>query len=339
LRPINEKAVELSNIALNRFRKNPLVSVVPKVDVSTLDVSVKSEHGRLREVVVSPPTYLDWDCGCPINEKEKANAAKGIMPDRYIAVTEWTVFVQALLRQDVKVIIIEPQPHLLEATYTRDPAVVIDEKLIIGRMHADIRKPETALYANGGIQAPEGFNITLEGGNAVLGKDCVYLGVGDRTTLEGALWLQEVLGTSREVIPLKLKKGVLHLDCVFEPYNTAPSHLLLDRKAFDNDGRFHLADLRNLQYSGWSHLFSFKGISEIAKRFKRQIAIQHSERNRLVPNILKVHPKLAFVHDLPGRIKRRFGYDMNVIHVPSGEVGKGDGSHRCSSMPLVRDDD
>jgi len=169
----------------------------------------------------------------------------------------------------------------------------------------------------------------------------VYLGVGARTTLEGALWLQDVLGTSREVIPLRLKKDVLHLDCVFEPYNAKPSHILLDRKAFDNDGKFSLADLRRLKYLGGSRMLSFKGLSEIVKRFKRHIVLQHSERNRLVPNILKVSPHLAFANDLPGRVKHRFGlgHGIEVVHVPSGEVGIGDGSHRCGSMPVMREKD
>jgi N-dimethylarginine dimethylaminohydrolase len=326
---------------LSWLKSSPLVEIREHVDVTKEPrISVHNENGRLRKVVVLPPPYLDWDCACPINEKEKANAKKGIMPDRFKATQEWGAFVANLIAQDVKVVILQPKPHLLEATYTRDPAFVVDSKLFIGSMHADVRKPETGLYVNGGISAPQGHNITIEGGNVVLGKDCVFVGVGDRTTLEGALWLQNWLGTSRQVIPLKLKQGVLHLDCVFGPHdshNKHPGRLILDKKAFVGNGGFSALDMRNIQYQAGYTLPSLKGLEEATKRYAKVTNLKHSERNKLVPNMVMVRPNLAIANFLPDRVKSVLDSFMKVIVLPFGELALGDGSYRCATMPLVRE--
>jgi len=340
LRSIDTRAVALTRLQLRKLSRDPLVEVVDHVDVSKKKISVSNENGRLQSVVVSPPPYLDWDCSCPINEKEKANSEKGIMPNRFDATVEWGHFVTSLIAQGVKVTIVKPKPHMLEATYTRDPAFVVDGKLFIGSMHADVRKPETGVYINGGISAPKGQNIIIEGGNVVLGKDCVFVGVGDRTTVEGVLWLQNWLGTSREVIPLKLNKGVLHLDCVFGPHdsrNNHPNHLILDKKAFKNEGRFTREEMSNLQYPAENFAPFFKGLPEAIKRYPKQIVLKHPERGKLVPNMVMVHPELAIANHLPDRVKDIIGKFMNVIILPFGQLALGDGSYRCATMPLLRD--
>jgi N-dimethylarginine dimethylaminohydrolase len=76
------------------------------------------------------------------------------------------------------------------------------------------RFPEEKWIA-GAIKPPQG--VFIEGGNVILGKDEVFLGIGDRTNREAAEWLHGQLGTGKQVVPFLLKPGVLHLDCAFCP--------------------------------------------------------------------------------------------------------------------------
>jgi N-dimethylarginine dimethylaminohydrolase len=340
LRNPDKKAIARSRQIIQNLRRHPMVEVVGCLDISRQKrIYVPNENGTLRRVVVSPPPYLDWDSCNPINEKEKLNSEPGLMPDRHAATAEWGAFVANLVAQGVKVIIIKPKPHLLEFTYTRDAAFVVDRQIFIGSMHAQVRKPEIKCYVNGGVVPPANQNITIEGGNVVLGKDCVFVGVGDRTTIEGANWLQEQLGTSREVIPLQLKKGILHLDCVFGPHypkNPHSSHLIFDPKAFEKDGKISKKTITGAKYYPSKPLSNI-GLPGTLRMHGKLIPLKRGERGMLVPNMVAINPELAIANYLPDRIKGVIGRFMKVIVLPFGELAKGDGSYRCATMPLLRE--
>lgn len=159
-------------------------------------------------VVMSLPTYLDW--ADPINNVE----AEGVKPDRFLAVMEHILFIQALVSQGLYVLLLRPRPDCPEMVYTRDVMGVLGDKVLRGNMVAAIRQREHALIQNAIIPPSE---VQLEYGNYFIDKEkgIILLGIGDRTNMEAAEWLQSLAGTDYNVLPFRLKNGVLHKDCAW----------------------------------------------------------------------------------------------------------------------------
>ncbi len=55
----------------------------------------------------------------------------------------------------------------------------------------------------------------VEGGDLILDRDILYIGMGEQTEPKGVRWLEDHLRDRLEVQPLQLKSGFLHLDVVF----------------------------------------------------------------------------------------------------------------------------
>jgi len=212
------------------------IELVEKLDVSKRKINVTHEQAPIKEIVMSVPTYLDWDADNPICEGEKNNYLN--KPDRLLAVQQHGEFIRLMLSCGIKVIVLKPSKKRLEGVYTRDIGFVIGSSFF----HANLSQP--ARFAEemtvvGGIKPPS--SVKIEGGNVILDKDFVFLGLGSRTNQNAAYWLQEAIGTEREVISLRLKKHILHLDCAFLPMQKQgikEGFAIIDAKAFSNSKDF-----------------------------------------------------------------------------------------------------
>lgn len=314
-RPPDNKAVRYikQRIETYKGRHQPLVEVAGSFDASKHIVECKSEDGKLKGAAMSPPDGLDWDNGHPLNEKE-AHSKK---PDRFLASQQWVGLVDILLKHGVQLTILYPNGK--EGVYTRDVAFVIDEKLFVSNLKEPIRQPEQKLIRGGILPPPE---VIIEGGNVILGNgDSVFLGVeGDgRTNREAVEWLQGELGGRREVIPIKLQPGVLHLDCAFCPLekkgNGTPSALVYT-EAFANP----------------------KDVELIAKRYPNFLHLTYGEYDNLGLNMLKLDRQTVIVHhahERIGRLLKKEGY--GAIRYDYSELILGGGSYRCTFMPFLRE--
>lgn len=312
-RPIDNKAVEYTRNKLEIYKKLPLVEVAHSFCTGRHEIACKSEDGRLKSAVMSPPTYLDW--AVPINEKE-AHSKK---PGRLRATQQWFGLVDILLKHGVRVAILEPDFSRKEGVYTRDVAFAIDGRLFAANLKEPVRKGEQKLVEGATAPPPEAI---IEGGNVILGNgDSVFLGVGGegRTNLLAAEWLQGQLGTKREVVPIMLKPGVLHLDCAFCPLEkngNAPTSALVYSGAFENP----------------------KDLEMISKRYPNVLELSHAEYDSLGLNVFKLDRRTVIVHNASERIAkllRQLG--IEVIRYDYSEIIKGGGSYRCTFMPIQRE--
>ena len=95
--------------------------------------------------------------------------------------------------------------------FTRDLAFVIGNKFFISNMKKENRKKAIngwnkiieQINPQDIVNVPS--NIFLEGGDVIVDDKTVYVGISERTTMEGVKFLKETLGNEYQVIPLKLE--------------------------------------------------------------------------------------------------------------------------------------
>lgn len=322
LRPPDERAMAETERVIERLGNNykGKFSVVDRLDVSGNRVSVVSDCAPIREVVVSLPRDLDWDLKKPLNGQEAINS--GNKPDRHIAVLQHERFIDELLRHGICVKLIRPDANCLEGVYTRDIAFGIGGRIIAANMVSEARWPEQDKII-GGIKPPA--EAKIEGGNVIVDGNFVFVGVGDRTNMVAVEWLQNLLGTEREVVPMRLKrttakkKGVLHLDCCFLPIeqsNGAPGKALINRHDF--------VDARELAL-----------IDRIYGEVKQ---IDMTEVPMLGLNAPCIGDRIRMVSShAPKTMETLRVWGYRIIPVNMSEIIKAEGAARCSTMPLVQE--
>jgi len=313
LRAPDRRAVAFTRRMLEELELHPKAKVVEVFDASQSKVSCPSEDGKLKAVVMSPPTYLDWK-GEGINSHEKEFMGK--KPDRLMAVAQHFGLMKKLLSRGIKVTIVKPANEMLEGVFTRDVVFVIDHQAFQSNLKMEERKMEESRVTGGIVPEKE---VVIEGGNVILGKGVAFLGVGDRTTENAVEWLQWKLGSSRQVIPLHLKEGVLHLDCAFCPIeerNGKPGAALVYPGAFEKKEELALI---NSMYG------SVKTVPE-------------AEYSMLGPNVLKLDKTSAIVNPSAVKVAGELGkLGVDVIMHGYGEIIKGGGAYRCTYAAIERE--
>lgn len=136
-------------------------------------------------------------------------------PDYFLAVKQHEEYVKTLKMLDLKVTELDALTGFPDAHFVEDVAVLTPELAIITRPGAPSRRGEIItiaptlrnMFSTASINAPG----TLDGGDVlILGKN-VYVGISNRTNMEGAEQLESLLSTfgySTHQIPLP---GGLHL--------------------------------------------------------------------------------------------------------------------------------
>ncbi|MCX6769223.1 MAG: arginine deiminase family protein [Candidatus Micrarchaeota archaeon] len=313
LRQIDKKAVEFTKLMLDELAFHPKITIVEKFDAGKAKVDCRSEDGKLKSVVMSPPTYLDW-AGSGINKNEEL--FKDNKPDRYKAAVQHFGLIMKLVERGISVTIIKPGKDMLEGVFTRDIMFAIDGKIYFSNLKKKERQPEEKSIV-GGVK-PES-EVTIEGGNVVLSKDVVFLGIGDRTTPNAAEWLRGQVGSARKVIPIVLKPGILHLDCAFCPLeerNGKPGAALIYPQAFEN-----AADIALLN-----------------RMYGKIEAVGESEYEMLGPNVLKLDKGTSIANQEAkgiAQMLKKFGID--VITHNYGEIIKAGGAYRCTYAAVERE--
>jgi N-dimethylarginine dimethylaminohydrolase len=175
-----------------------------------------SESGELlRVALASPACYRQT---APINRRQEREALQRPV-DRDRLLDEHLGLRQALLAAGVDVVDVDPHPDLPYLLNIRDPVVVIGSELVQFQMGEPLRQAEPAwVAAQLGVQpdatpALARTGATLEGGDVFQVGGALLVGVSQRTTSEGAVAQLGHLG--REIHPVELATGVLHLDTVF----------------------------------------------------------------------------------------------------------------------------
>lgn len=211
----------------------------------------------------------------------------------------------------------------------RDIGVTIGEKFLICNMAKSSRRYEAAgifkhiLSMHGPepvILIPPAPDALLEGGDIIVDKEHIFVGLTQRTNQKGVAFLKETFEPEFKVVsvPCKSFSGeneVLHLDCVFNPVGS--DHALIYPAGF--------------QYVPESITDSYK-----------LIEITTSEQQALATNILSIDKSTVVNRDHPeckrvNELMRKAGIKVHTIAFNAAPSTGG--SFRCCTLPLHREYD
>ena len=304
-----------------------------------MDIFVKSETGRLREVVLGLP-----DSNGPVpklretfDAKSYESVLKGIYPKQEDITREMNAFEAVLLKYGVKVY----RPELVKncnQIFARDVGFVIDDKIIVSNVIPDRQEEIDAydpIYRQ--IHYKQIYNLPeavhVEGGDVVLYNGVVFVGqyafedypdVKTARTNRLALDYLRTIFPSKTIIPLNLRKsdtdpyeGILHLDCTFMPVGR--------NKCIIYKGGF-------LNPRDADHLVEMFGKDNVFE-------ITREEMYWMNTNIFSISEDVVVVEEhftrLADHLRNVWG--MTVETVPYREISKMGGLLRCSTLPLRRD--
>lgn len=288
-----------------------------------MDVFVDSETAPLRSVIVGYPDNFLQVVPEIINETQRKFYDSPDAPTAEAVTAQLNGFIDVLRARDIEVLQPHPLPYIPDQMMTRDIGVVIGDTFVVTTMAAKSRRHEWRGYAHLFERFPEHVKIlfgpedlVLEGGDVIVDRGKVFVGIGQRTTLAGAAWLMQLV-PDHEIVPITLRglhhgEDVLHLDCSFLP----------------------VGDGHALIYPG--------GMREIPASVRDTydlIEVTREEQQRLGTNVLSLDPSTVISQPTSTRINAELRErGIEVIEVPYSEPPKTGGSFRCCTLPLHRAD-
>ena len=284
-------------------------------------VWVDSETGRLRSVIIGYPDSFVMPA--PINRKQTIyHNGHPQRPTREGLRAEFDRFRAALESCGVEVLHPKPVQNVPDQLTPRDIGFVIGDTFVVASMATACRRDEWRGIRGIIDQIPESNllwtppGIVLEGGDVVIDRDRLYVGLSERTTRAGYEFLRERFSDRFEVEPVRLKQlhhdeDVLHMDCAFQPVG--------DRHALIYPDGFH-------EIPG-----------SVRERYE-WIEVSKDEQFELATNVLSVSPTAVICRRVAGTVNDRLrDAGLEVIELTFDETPKSGGSFRCASLPLRRD--
>lgn len=277
------------------------------------------ETGKLVEVILGYPDNFYADPDMIISQTMAETYSTGNKPTSERAKPEFDNFKKTMEERGVSVY--QPSPYEVTDQLTpRDIGFVIGKTFFVSNMATDARRKEW-----NGIQyliklfpkvvwVPE--SIVIEGGDIVVDKGFVFVGISQRTTENGFKWLKTQLENSGfTIIPVYLKslgqgEHVLHLDCAFVPV-------------------------------GEKHALIYpKGMQEVPTEILDNydlIEVTKEEQSDLATNVLSISPACIVIRHTATRINEVLSnLGIEVIPIKFDEAPKTGGSFRCCTLPLIR---
>ncbi|MCA0971460.1 hypothetical protein LCM20_12715 [Halobacillus litoralis] len=273
-------------------------------------IGCTTEFQPLKSVIVAPPTYMRIES--IMNETQKHFKKANI--DQALATEQHQSFIRIMREHHIEVIELSSDPELNEQVFTRDIGFTIGNHLYLGVMDEPLRKKEPALLKDWAtlhtVPFEELTHGTIEGGDVVMDGSTVWVGRSGRTTKAA---IEELKKRVEEfnVEEVKLKEGVLHLDCAF--------NVLDESTAIVYPPAFHEEDVQRI-----------KG------KFTT-IEVTEEEYFTLGPNVLSIGNRKIISLEQNKRVNQKLREKgFHVIEIDFSEIIKSGGSFRCCSLPLYR---
>jgi N-dimethylarginine dimethylaminohydrolase len=273
----------------------------------------KTEYGVLKDVIVCEPKHMTLRN--MINETQKKFKNEDIHIE--IAMEQHHEFVRVLKKHGVNVHLLPVNERYPEQVFTRDIGFTLGQTTFVADMAHDVRKgEENTLKEWLELKGISYYNLVsdeIEGGDVIIDRHSIYIGISNRTNMAAIEHIQRLL-PEYEVIPVPFHPKYLHLDCVF---NIVSPH-------------------EALIYPG---VMNRKEEKLIASRYDL-IEVTEEEQFTLGTNVLSIGHKRVISLPVNTNVNeqlRKRGFD--VIEVDITEIIKSGGSFRCCTMPLRREDD
>ncbi|MBD8026760.1 dimethylarginine dimethylaminohydrolase family protein [Ureibacillus sp. Re31] len=270
-----------------------------------------SEYDTLKRVILCQPQYMT--IREVINETQEHFIDEGIHIER--ALQQHEEFVKTLKNHDIDVILLPYHKKYPEQVFTRDIGFTLGQTIFVANMATDVRAGEENVLKQW-LEDEEisYYNLVeelIEGGDVLIDRDTVYVGLSNRTNQKAADQLQRLL-TDFQIVTIPFKERYLHLDCVFNVIS--PNVALIYPKAL-----------------------SQKEIDLFASRYDL-IEVSEEEQFQLGTNVLSIGNKRLFSLPVNTNVNnqlRKRGFE--VIEVDITEIIKSGGSFRCCTLPILRE--
>jgi N-dimethylarginine dimethylaminohydrolase len=271
---------------------------------------VNTEYDTLKRVILCQPKFMAIED--VINDTQKKYAEENINVE--LAMKQHEEFEKILIEHGVEVIKLPSSEQFPEQVFTRDIGFTVGEEVFVAEMASDIRKGEEEALEEFLEDEDIPYQTTedrVEGGDVIVDRNKIYVGISSRTSEEAVRKLQRDL-PKHDIIRIPFNEKYLHLDCVFNILS--PEVGLIFPEALSTD----IVEMLSQQY--------------------KLIEVSPEEQFTMGTNVLSIGDGKVF--SLPQNEKvntamRSHGFE--VIEVDFSEIIKSGGSFRCCSMPLERE--
>ncbi|EDL65430.1 dimethylarginine dimethylaminohydrolase family protein [Bacillus sp. SG-1] len=270
-----------------------------------------SEYDTLKRVILCEPHYMT--IRDVINETQKKFKDEGIHIEK--AVEQHGEFVKTLRENGVEVALLPYHKKYHEQVFTRDIGFTLGQTVFVARMASQARKGEEEVLKQWlDDEELSYYNLAedkIEGGDVIIDRNTIYIGLSDRTTQDSVDHLQSLL-PNFDVKGIKFKEEYLHLDCVFNVIS--PTEAIIFRDAMTEED-----------------------IEFFSSRYEL-IEVTKDEQFTLGTNVLSIGNKKVFSLPVNKEVNKQLrdrGY--NVLEVDITEIIKSGGSFRCCSLPILRE--
>ncbi|MRX70772.1 hypothetical protein GJU40_01145 [Bacillus lacus] len=269
-----------------------------------------TEYDVLKTVILCQPDHMT--IREVINETQKKFKDEGIHIEK--ALEQHEQFVKVLREHQVEVVLLPSHRQFPEQVFTRDIGFTIGSTVFVAEMANELRQGEEGYLKKWldehGISHFDLKKDIIEGGDVIVDRNSVYVGVSNRTNREAIHHLQSLL-PEYEVVTVPFTEKYLHLDCVFNIIS--PSEALIFPGVIEDSASRVLHERFDL------------------------IEVSEEEQFTLGTNMLSLGNKkilsLPVNKNVNEKLRTR-GYE--VIEVDITEIIKSGGSFRCCSMPVLR---
>ncbi|RKQ27930.1 dimethylarginine dimethylaminohydrolase family protein [Oceanobacillus halophilus] len=273
-----------------------------------------SEYDVLKRVILCQPQYMT--IRQVINETQKKFIDEGLHIER--ALEQHREFVQKLNEYGVETILLPYHKKYPEQVFTRDIGFTLGQTIFVAHMAHDVRiGEENVLKVWLEDEEISYYNLIgnkIEGGDVIIDRDTIYVGLSNRTNEAAVDHLRNIVGYQFDVKAIPFTEKYLHLDCVFNVLS--PEVALIYPNALTDEDM---------------ELFS--------SRYDL-IEVTEEEQFTLGTNVLNIGNNKIFslpVNEKVNRQMRDRGFE--VIEIDYSEIIKSGGSFRCSTLPILREEE
>lgn len=232
--------------------------------------------------------------------------------------------INILKKYNVKILMTTLNKDAKYQMFTRDPLVVIKDKVLINYMKEEVRQIELPTYQDilNNIDPSKKIyldkNTILEGGDIIIHNDIIFVGQnGNRTNKKGLEYLKRVFKDDYKIIKLDMINPspyipFVHLDCIFNPIsiNTA----IVYKEGLTKESQNIIESL-----------------------FPNLISITQQEQDELATNVISLGNNVIIVQKRHNRIAEELtNLGFTIETMTNYSTIKETGYNRCLTCPLER---